>query len=1144
MKISEFLDVLEHRKLVSRTVVARLREKAAEDPERLTPKAVLKYLVKKELIERSAAEDLLRSTLTVSRAAESSILGNMPLPEVTAAESDLALVTEEEIPTLTPIDSRQNLRIEEIDEQGSESSSIFDDSQNAPALSSGKLSSLSTFSSKAREESAVEQLLKEGQSKAPPRPKKAKAKGKAKRERGKSEWDSSLILYGGGGLLVLILAGGIIYYLLNRENADFVLEQATDYFEGGSYTQAIAQYEKFVTTFPSHPQHSEAAVRLGMARLWQDTSKAGDPVKALATAQAVLEDIEDEPEFRSSQRDLASLLPKIAQGLATQAEESTDSAVVADRVTQTREALALCMNTKYIPKEFRDDVLLGEVEDSLLRVERHQVQSASLAKALEEMSAALQARDIAKAYEIRDRLLDEHPALINDKSLAAKVAEVSTVEGEVIRFVAESREAQQGDRPTPVVAALTLADRKATGAVNAPGGIAVRVGGAIYGLKASDGSLLWRQYVGADSKSNPLPLGNGDFLVVDSAHHELVRLEGATGKAVWRQSFEGEALRPVIAGDVAYVAKPEGAMLLIDLASGKVAGEIKFGQGLAVPPAVDQSTRRLYLLGEHSSLYTLSIDDHKCLGVYYLGQAAGSVVVPPVKILNKLIVVANSGAQSSRLTVLSLDEQALPTAMDAEKRLQGTVDTPLLAEGRRLVAITSLGEISVFDIANATGKAALNIIAKRDADKNASLARFSLLKDGIIWLADNQLSKLAVQATSKSIRLGNLDDDFAGDTFNDPLQVVGDAVIHLRRPSRGSGSIVAATDAVSGKTAWQTEIAAPLAGAPSVDTARAQIAAITSTGAAYFLDREAMTQRIQDRPTRPPGSSRNLPDFSTSVALGQEVMAAGVPGADTILLFHPSGPSPLSPVKLPSELATDLVGWRDGFIAATKVGQVFLLSSADGKPIATPFQPPLEAGQEYEWLSPATYRAGDDARFVISDGKHAIYLVGYVAEPQPHLEAVSEGELPGTVLNTRLAVADDLAAAGAEGGSLCLFKLPALEAQPAIELGGQVTWGPFAAGSGLLFATDQGDLLMVTKGGEIAWRVPLEGKEPTGVPLVDGENAFIAWQLSGVSRLNLRDGSLPATTPLEQAILAGPVAFATRLVVAASDGTLLVINRP
>ena len=306
-----------------------------------------------------------------------------------------------------------------------------------------------------------------------------------------------------------------------------------------------------------------------------------------------------------------------------------------------------------------------------------------------------------------------------------------------------------------------------------------------------------------------------------------------------------------------------------------------------------------------------------------------------------------------------------------------------------------------------------------------------------------------------------------------------------------------------------------------------------------------MTRRIQDHATRVRGTSRNLPTFTDSAANDQGTMVAGAPGSSAVLHFVAAEQStPLNLVTLTSELAGELVGWRDGFIAATKVGQVFLVNGADGKQLATPFQPALEAGQEFGWLTPAVVGAGEDSRFVISDGKNTIYLVGYVAEPEPHLEVVTQAELSGIALNTRLAVADDVACAGADGGSLRLFKLPALELQPAVEVGGQVTWGPFTAGGGFLIATDGEELLFVTKSGEIAWRVPLEGKSPTGVPFVDGENAFVAWQLHGVSRIDLRDGSLPATTPLEQAVTAGPVAFAARLIVAAGDGTLLVINRP
>jgi tetratricopeptide (TPR) repeat protein len=1143
MNISAFLDILEQRRLVSASVVARLREKAAQDY-KLTPEAVLKYLVKKDLIERHVAEDLVAKELTVTAAAQSSILGIAPPPTVVSgSEAELELVTDEDdIPTLDPIDSRQNLRLEELDEQVSESSSIFEDSQQTPEFSSGRLSALASFSSKARDESAVEELLNEA--KSPPRITK-KSKKKTKKERGKSQWDSSIILYGGGGLLVLLLAGAVIYYLLIRENADIVLQQATQYFEEGAYAQAIPQYEKFVTTFTSHPQYSSAKVQLGLAQLWRDTSDTTNYEQALQTANRVLNEIEDEPDFSSAQNDLASLVPKIAKGLATQAETATDVETVGKRVEQSQEALALSLNTKYIPKDFRDPILLAEIEETLARVERNREQSVDLSTTLVAIQEALDKRDIGAAYDLRRDLLERFPALIKDKSLAENVAEISTVEGEVIEFIPTAREAEVGDRPSPILAALTLAEHVSNTPANAEGNVALRVGSSLYGLKADDGSLLWQKYVGSDPRGVSLTLPNGDLLFIDSAQQELVRLKGATGKTVWRLALEGESLQPTISGEQIYVVQPQGRVLLVDIASGAQKGLIKFGQRLASPPVIDESAKRLYLLGEHSSLYTISTEDHSCLGVYYLGQNAGSVKVAPVKILNKLIVALNTGASSGRLIVLATDEKGIPTAKDVSQRLSGNIDTPLLVEGRRLIAVTSSGQISVFEVLNAEGKAALSTVAVRNADNAPTLARFALLHGANIWIGDRQLNRLTIQPTGKSIQLSNIENDFAGDTFNGPLQMMGDVVIHIRRPAQQAGSIVAATNIDSGRTAWQTELGVPLAGAPVVDPVGGRITAVTASGAGYQLDRQALTRRIQEQPDRLAGSRRNLLALTESVSLGQGRIAAGAIDSASILHYRPGAPrGPLEVLKLPGQVTSGLVAWRNGFLAPTEVGQVYFLSGEDGQQLATPFQPPLKANQKIRWLSPAVHDTAEDSQFVLSDGIKRIYLITLAADPQPHLEAVVEADLGATVLNTPLSVSRNLAAAGTDDESLAIFKLPSLESEAVVSVGGRITWGPFPAGPGFLCATSAGELVYVDESGKVAWKVGLEKRQPTGTPLVDGTSIFVAWQLHGVSRVNLADGAVAATTDLEQAIIAGPVPFAARLVLAAADGTLLVINRP
>ena len=60
--------------------------------------------------------------------------------------------------------------------------------------------------------------------------------------------------------------------------------------------------------------------------------------------------------------------------------------------------------------------------------------------------------------------------------------------------------------------------------------MAIRLSGAVYALQASDGKLLWREYLGDGPTLSPIQLGNGDYLVTDILHREIARLEGRFGK--------------------------------------------------------------------------------------------------------------------------------------------------------------------------------------------------------------------------------------------------------------------------------------------------------------------------------------------------------------------------------------------------------------------------------------------------------------------------------------------------------------------------------------------------------------------------------------------------------------------------------------
>ncbi|MEE9602705.1 MAG: PQQ-binding-like beta-propeller repeat protein, partial [Thermoguttaceae bacterium] len=606
MKTEEFVDILEQRQLVPFSVVRQLREKISKGDHRITAQSLLKYLVKKELLTHSQAKQLLQSTLTVSPSAESSILGIAELSKTLA---------EEVVPTLTPVDP------------ASESTNIKETREAAER--EAELASTSDFVAESL--STTEAVGKAG---SHLQKKKAKKRGQ------QNEFDSPLLLLGGGGLIVLLLAGGIIFYLLSREDADAILGEASEFYDRGSYTQAVKQYDRFVTNFPRHPEFSAAKVKLGLAKIWKATSGTSQFSGALDVAKQVLDKIEDEKEFESAKSDLAVQLPSIAQGLAVQAEKATDPKEIIRFVAESKEALALCNNTKFIPSTYRDDVVLNEILETLDRVERAQEQKVELARALADIQGAIDAQDTATAYTIYKRLIRKNPGLLNVESLVEKVRAISAAEKGVVRFNAEARTAETVPRPSPLVAQLALAVRRGP-AAGVNGVVPVRVDGAVYALNANDGKLLWREFVGLGVNLPPVRLPDGDLLVVDALHHELLRLKAETGKLVWRQLFEGPILPPVLADRRLLVTERAGKLHVLEAVSGESLGYVQFAQPLPVPPAVDLQGHRIYVVGDHSSVYTLSSDDYACLGVFFLGHASGSVAAPPVTVLNKVVVAEN-----------------------------------------------------------------------------------------------------------------------------------------------------------------------------------------------------------------------------------------------------------------------------------------------------------------------------------------------------------------------------------------------------------------------------------------------------------------------------------------------------------------------
>jgi len=966
----------------------------------------------------------------------------------------------------------------------------------------------------------------------------------------KSEWDSPLIFMGGGALLLLFLCGVTVWLLLRGRSVDEQLQLAKQAADQGAYAQAIELYETFVSNYSRHAERSTARVRLAMLRLRRDF-ESGELARALATAQEELPAVEEEEKFAdSAHEELAAILPQLAGRLASRAEAAESREQSQEWIDRANAALALASNPKYIPPALADKAKIDEVRAALSRIVRRDQRQIDLNRALADMEAATNAGDTNAAYSAQRRLLARHPVLASNTALAERVKATTAAEKTRVRLVAAEQRAETNEPPVPWVASIALAIRR--GGLQSPSSgaaapVCVQVEGAVYGLESNSGRLLWRRFVGHDVRAglapSPVSIGN-DVLVIDTANHALLRLDASTGQLRWRTGIEEDCARPLVAGNRIFLASANGRLYVIDLESGTRSGYVEFPQPLRTMPTADRQERCLYVVGEHSSLYCLSLADLKCLGVYYSGHAPGSVQVAPVVMQDKLAFVENDGVASCRLRLMSLDAVGKIDAQITERRLTGLAAASPLTSGRRLILVTDRGQLEVFELGGGAGDEVLSRVATRDATDEQPLVRHVAIADGHLWIADRQLTKHAVLPTGNRLPVVSTDNDYRGATFDHPLQTIGQTIFHAYRPKGRTGIVVGGMDSRDGRVLWETSLAIPLAGAPVVDEASQSITAVTTNGNAFRLDAAAIRAKVSSQPLVATGAPAQPPILLESTDLGTGRAAFSAPGVDRVLVVQasPNGPAP-NWVSLPAPLACPVSRFGEGMIAPLAMGQVHYLHPTKGGQLAVPFQPLLAPGTAMRYTAPGV--DGNALRqFVISDGQAHVYLVKLTEQPQLSLQAVAQISVGTDPIVSPMAIMRGLALGVTKSSRLASFRLPDLEPSGETQLSASLAWGPFVVNDRFYLSTSDGQLLNLDSDGKISWTTALEHGELVGRPLVVADELLIAYRSGVLERRSLVDGRSLASKNMTVPLTAGPALFLTRIVLASHDGTVLIVDRP
>ena len=969
----------------------------------------------------------------------------------------------------------------------------------------------------------------------------------------KNVWDSKLLLVGGGALIVLSLIVVGLYFLLHRGTATEMLEAANEDYRSEAYAQAIAKYEKFLKRFPKDPNVSLARVRIGTAKLWQALD-VKDKRHALKAAGEVLPQIENEEKFSEARPELATILPEIAEGFASQAKAEQDIDRAQELVDLAEEAMELVNAPKYIPTSLRTPIqaTINRILEDIELAKRNINRTKRLAQAVESIRNKAAQGQTAAAYEERRKLLNEYPELERAPSLVEAVLLITERERALVKVVQEPLKPSAEDHPSSTEFQVALASRKEKASAGNKNHVVFFLArGAIYALDAASGELLWRRFVGHETLSRPQPFSQqagADVIAVDGRRNELLRLAGGTGKLVWRLPIGEPFVDPLIYGKRILVATRSGRILDVDAASGEAARHAVIPQQLGVAPGTSK-LRHLYQVGDHSNLYVLDETTLECKEVYYLGHKPGSVVTRPVMVLGHLFVAVNSGEEYCDLHVLAVDENGLKIKPAMKPiRLKGRIVVMPLAAGARLTVVTDRGAIHVFEVnpANAD-EPVMNAVEPLVASFKNALIGYPVMDGGRLFVGNDRFTKYEVQTSQARLIRKWIKDE--RDVFVAPPVVLGDAVYHLRRRQHSPSYTAAAVRADDGQRLWEVDLATP-ATLLSVDMQKRQIHCITAEGELFEVTPETFQRGLLDQAATAAVGAARTAAFSEVVALDDGRWALTSPDdRKRVVIYDPSSVSrsgrlQARPLKAVGNAAVTAppVSFAEGLLLALDNGQVLLVDPMTGANKILPFQAPMEGGAKVRWHRPAVV-GGNAGEFVISDDRGRLYRIGIKDQPKPHLDPVAQAKVQVQIASPLAAARDTVYAVVRASASDTVVSFAASDLAAGTEwpLEGQVIWGPIQVGDVVLLASEQDGLLCFESGQKLRWKTPLSHGRPVGRPCVqDGD--FILTSLEGtVWRASGKDGSEIAAADVGQPLGGTSVAFGSRLLLSSADGTLLVI---
>ncbi len=759
-------------------------------------------------------------------------------------------------------------------------------------------------------------------------------------------------------------------------------------------------------------------------------------------------------------------------------------------------------------------------------------------KALAAIDAALASGSAAKAFEGRDALVGMYADMASDRELVARLVKANDLVRQAASFDPSGRPGETEPHTDALGPATTLVLRLEPGRKPANGPVVYAMAdGLLYGIDAPTGAPLWQTPVGLSSPFPAVPIAGGDpaILIVDARHDELVRLEGRTGKLVWRQELrERVDSAPLVLGNQIYQATPSGKILSIDLTNGALRGALNLGRRIAKSPVVDESGEHLYVLGDEDCLFVLGREPLSCQAVEYLAHEPGSVACTPARFGRFLVVVENTTLGDGRWRVYVLDEAGGGVKLRQTIPVAGwTWDTPSTM-GSVVWSASDRGEIIAYSIGFYESEHPLKPIASIAAENEASGPAFGLARsEHEFWLAGGRPSRLELNTETAKLAgvwtLGTIGAALA------PIEPAGKVAVFAQDSPEGPGVALWGIDPQDGAVRWRTTLGAPWPVAPAPSRDDGSLVTVGFDGTDLVLTKEQLARGgFIEQPLPKAGVFRVPPTGVARLECGGTAVLVPSTSGRQLLARRDGGK--VDTIDLPSPLGATPIAWAGGVLVPGADGRVYLIDPATGESAADPFVPRFDKDHPSHWARPVPV-AGD--ALIMADREGRVRRLTRAENPRPRLVVTGETTL-GQPLDAEPASTGGAVVVATADGKVRSLAARDLSPIATVDLPAPRSFGPVSVGEHAFVADAAGDVFAFGPDGRKLWQSRLRSAA-NDAPVVRGGVVLFLTRSGAIESRNLADGATSQRLALDVLPAGAPVISGGRVFVPSGLGSIRAI---